>query len=230
MSSQQARLQVDRGPGSGPTLTGVSARGSSARGWSRWALPWRQLEHLQVPLLRLGCRRPEACRARRQVWRSPRPKTQGRPEDSSKVPFPFTGRKRAQAGGGQSLTGRTCLASLQEGQGHPLFTLGGGPPLLGQCCPVCFSEEPRECPTLTPAAACAWLSGAGSAGGAALRWGVCTLGPTTFHKGGGAQQKGGGQGQEGRGQKNDRPSVSVGWTLNNDLGPTPHLSAEASEA
>lgn len=53
------RQPADRGPGSGPVCTGVSAggswgRGSSAWGRSRWALPWRQLEHLQVPLVALS--------------------------------------------------------------------------------------------------------------------------------------------------------------------------------
>ena len=32
----------------------------------------------------------------------------------------------------------------------PLFTPGGGPHQLSQCCPVYLSEEPQECPTLTP--------------------------------------------------------------------------------
>lgn len=43
-------VQEDRGP----VLTGVSAGGSLAPGRPGWALPWRQLEHLQVPLLILS--------------------------------------------------------------------------------------------------------------------------------------------------------------------------------
>lgn len=55
-SGQRAVFQASREPGARPVLTGVSAgsswgHGCSARGRSLWAPPWRQLEHLQVPLL-----------------------------------------------------------------------------------------------------------------------------------------------------------------------------------
>lgn len=70
--------------------------------------------------------------------------------------------------------------------------------------PESFSEEPQECPTATPAAACGRLAQACRQGLAGP--GAYAQGPGHGPQGEGAQQKGGGQGQggrEGRGKGND---------------------------
>lgn len=105
-------------------LTGVSAGGSLAPGRSGWALPWRQLEHLQVPLLILSAARGMQSKGEGSV--ASQTQSSGRPEGSSKTPFPFTdGETKARAGSGQSHSGRARPASHQESQGCPICAPSG---------------------------------------------------------------------------------------------------------